>query len=94
MLKPLTLWITINWKFFKEIGIPCHLAYLMKSLYAGQETRVRTRHGKADWFQTGKGVRQSCILSPADLTYMQSTSCRMLGWMKHKLESKLPEKYQ
>ena len=41
------------------------------------------------WFQSGKGVHQGCILSPCLLTYMQSTSCEMLGWMKHKLESRL-----
>ena len=40
-----------------------------------------------DWFQIGRGVRQGCILSPFYLTYMQSTSCEMPGWMKHKLES-------
>ena len=43
-----------------------------------------------DWFQIGKGVHQGCILSPVYLTYMQSTSWEMLGWMKHKLESRLP----
>ena len=58
-------------------------------MYAGQEGTVRIRHGTADWFQIGKGVHQGCILSPAYLTYMQSTSCEMLGWMKHKLESRL-----
>ena len=42
-----------------------------------------------DWFHIGKGKRQGCILSTAYLTYMQSTSCKMLGWMKHKLESRL-----
>ena len=41
-----------------------------------------------DWFQIGKGVHQGCILSPSYLTYMQSTSSEMLGWMKHKLESR------
>ena len=56
-----------------------------------QEATVRTGHGTTDWFQRGKGVRQGCILSPAYLTYMQSTSCEMLGWMKRKLESRLPE---
>ena len=44
-----------------------------------------------DWFQIGKEVRQGCILSPCLLTYMQSTSCEMLGWMTSKLESRLPE---
>ena len=42
-----------------------------------------------DWFQIGKGEHQGCILSPAYLTYMQSTTCEMLGWMKLKLESRL-----
>ena len=55
-----------------------------------EEATVRTGHGTTDWFQIGKGVRQGCILSPAYLTYMQSTSCEILGWMKHKLESRLP----
>ena len=49
-----------------------------------------TRRGTADWFQIGKEVHQGCILSPAYLTCMQSTSCEMPGWMKHKLESRLP----
>ena len=56
-----------------------------------QEATMRTGHGTMGWFQIGKGVRQGCILSPCYLTYMQSTSCEMLGWMKHKLESRLPE---
>ena len=43
-----------------------------------------------DWFQIGQGVCQGCILSPFLLTYMQSTSCKMPGWMKHKLESRSP----
>ena len=49
--------------------------------------QVRTGHGTTDWFQIEKGIRQGCILSPAYLTYMQSTSCEMPGWMKYKLES-------
>ena len=56
---------------------------------AGQEATVRTGHGTTDWFQIGKGVRQGCILSPAYLTYMQSISYEIPGWMKHKLESRL-----
>ena len=62
--KPLIVWITINWKILKEMGIPDHLTCLSRNLYAGQEATVRTGHGKTDWFQIGKGVRQSCILSP------------------------------
>ena len=46
------------------MGIPDHLTYLLRNLYAGQEAIVRTGHGTTDWFQTGKGVHQGCILSP------------------------------
>ena len=46
------------------MGISDHLTCLLRNLYAGQETRVRTGHGTTDWFQIGKGVRQGCILSP------------------------------
>ena len=52
------------WKILKEMGIPDHLTCLLRNLYAGQEATVRTGHGITDWFQTGKGVRQGCILSP------------------------------
>ena len=51
-------------KILQEMGIPDHLICLLRNLYAGQEATVRTVHGKADWFQIGKGVRQACILSP------------------------------
>ena len=65
MPKPLTVWITINWKILKEMGIPPdHLTCLLRNLYAGQEAAVRTGHGTTDWFQIGKGVCQGCILSP------------------------------
>ena len=56
MLKPLTVWITTNWKILKEMGIPEHLTCLLRNLYAGQEATVRTGHGTMDWFQIGKGV--------------------------------------
>ena len=46
------------------MGIPDHLTCLLRNLYAGQETTIRTGHGKTDWLQIGKGVRQGCILSP------------------------------
>ena len=64
MPKLLTMWITVNWKILKEMGIPDHLTCLLRNLYAGQEATVRTGHGTTDWFQIGKGVRQGCILSP------------------------------
>ena len=63
-LKPLTVWITTNWKILKEMGIPDHLTCLLRNLYAVQEATVRTTHGTTDWFQTEKGVHQGCILSP------------------------------
>ena len=49
-------------EILKEIGVPDHLTYLMRNLYAGQEATVRTGHGTTDWFKTGKGVHQGCIL--------------------------------
>ena len=63
-LKPLTVWITANWKILKEMGISDHLTCLLRNLYAGQEATVRTGHGTMDWFQIRKGVRQGSILSP------------------------------
>ena len=62
--KPLTVWITTNWKILQGMGIPDHLTCLLRNLYAGQEAIVRTGHGTTDWFQIGKGVHQGCILSP------------------------------
>ena len=53
-----------QWKILKEMGIPDHLTCLLRNLYAGQEVTVRIGHGTTDWFQIGKGVHQSCILSP------------------------------
>ena len=64
MLKPLTVWITTNWKILKEMGIPDHLTCLLRNLYADQVATVRTGHGTTHWFKIGKGARQSCILSP------------------------------
>ena len=64
MSKPLSVWITTNWKFLKEMGIPDHLTCLLRNLYAGQEATVRTGHGTTDWFQIGEGVHRGFILSP------------------------------
>ena len=64
MPKPTTVWITINWKILKEMGIPDHLTCLLRNLCEGQEATVRTECGTTDWFQIGKGVCQGCILSP------------------------------
>ena len=62
------------WKILKEMGISDHLTCLLRNLYAGQEATVRTGHGRTDWFQIGKGVRQAVYYHPAYLTSMQSTS--------------------
>ena len=64
MLKPLTVWITTDWKILEEMGIPDYLTCLLRNLYAGQEATVRTGHGTTDWSQIRKGVYQGCILSP------------------------------
>ena len=91
MLKLLTVWITINcgkiWKRW-EYQITCPVS--LRKMNAGQEATVRTEHGRTDWFQIGKEVHQGCILSPCLFNLMQSTSCTVLGWMTHKLESRLP----
>ena len=81
--KPLTVWITTNWKIVKEMGIPDHLTSLLRNLYGGQEATIRSGCGTKDWFQIGKGVRQGCILSPCLFNLYAE-------WMKHKLESRLP----
>ena len=57
------VWITINCKILKEMGILDHLTCFLKNLYAGQEATVRTGHETTDWFQIGKGARQGYILS-------------------------------
>ena len=77
------------WKIPKEMGIPDHLTCLLRNLYAGQEETVITGHGTPDWMQIGKYIK-TVYCHPAYLTSMQRTSCDMLGWMKHKLESRLP----
>jgi len=73
------------WKIFKEMGIPDHLTCLLRNLYTGQETTLRIGHGTTDWFQTGKGIRQGCILSPC----LFNLYAEMLSWLKHTLESRL-----
>ena len=52
------------WKFLYKMRIPDHLTCLLRNLYAGQQTIVRTGHETTDWFQIRKGARQGCILSP------------------------------
>ena len=80
------MWITTNWKILQEMRIPDHLTCLLRNLYAGREATVKTGHGTTVLFQIGKGVRQAAYCHPAYLTYMESTSCEVLGWMNHKTE--------
>ena len=63
-IKPLTVWITANWKILQEMGLLDHLTCLLRNLYASQEATVRTGRGTTDWFQIGKGAWQGCILIP------------------------------
>ena len=62
--KPLTVWITINWKILREMGIPDHLIWLLRNLNAGKGATFRIGHGTTYRFQIGKGVHQGYILSP------------------------------
>ena len=72
------------------MGIPDHLLYLLRNVYACQEATVRTGHGTTDWFQIGKGVCQGYILSPFLFNLYVEYIMRNAGPKKHKLESRLP----
>ena len=61
------------------MGMPDHLTCLLRNLYAGQEATVRTGHGTIDWFQIGKGVFQSCILSPCLFNFYAEYIMRNAG---------------
>ena len=71
------------------MGIPDHLTYLLRNLYAGQEATVRTGHGTTDWFQIGKGVRQGYILSPCLFNLYAEYTMRNAGLDEYRLESRL-----
>ena len=86
--KHLTMWMKNCGKLLKRrehqttLTVSCETCLKIKNT-------GRTVHGTKDWFKIGKGVHQFYIMSPVYLTSLQSTSCKMLGWMKHKLESRL-----
>ena len=67
------------WKILREMGVPDHLTCLLENLYAGQEATVRTGRGTTDWFQIGKGARQSCILSPCLFSFYAEYIMRNTG---------------
>ena len=77
------------WKILQEMGIPGHLICLLRNLYAGQKATVRTCHGTTDWFQTGKGVRQVCILSLCLFNSHTEYIMRNAGLDEVKLKSRL-----
>ena len=89
MLKPLTIRIKTSWKILQEMRVSDHLICLLRNLYAGQE---ETESGMEQWTgpKLGKKYIKAVYCDPAYLTYMQSTSGKMLDWMKHMLESGLP----
>ena len=64
------------WKILKEMGILYNLMYLLRNLYAGQEAKVRTRHGTIGWFQIETGVCQGCILSPCLFNRVHHAKCQ------------------
>ena len=89
MPKLLIVWIITNWKVLKEMGIPDHLICLLRKLYAGQETTVRTDMEQWTGSKLGKEYMKAVYCHFAYLTYMQNVKCKMLGWMKYKVESRL-----
>ena len=78
------------WKILKEMGIPDHLTCLLRNLYAGQETTVRTGHGTTEWIQIGKGVLQGYILSPCLFNLYAEYIMRNAGLDEAQLVSRLP----
>ena len=87
MPEPLTVDHRKLWKILKEMGIPDHLTYFLRNLCAGQELDMEQQTGS----KLGKEYVKAVYCHPSYLTSMKSTSCEMIGWMKHKLESRLPE---
>ena len=78
------------WKVLEEMGIPDHVTCLLKNLYAGQEAKLELDMEQQTGAKSGKEYAKAVYCHPAYLTYMQSTSYKMPGWMKHNLESRLP----
>ena len=93
------MWITKNWKIFKEMGIPDHLRWEyqttflrrpLRNLYAGQKQQLELDMQQRTGSKLGKEYVKAVYCHPAYLTSMKSISCEMPGWMKHKPESRLP----
>ena len=78
------------WKILQEMGIPDHLSYLLRNLYAGQEATVRTGHGTTNWFQIRKKVCQGCILSPHLFNLYAEYIMRNVGLDESQAGTRLP----
>ena len=89
MPKPLTVWITTNWKILKEMGIPDHLTCLLRNLMQVRKQQLEPDMEPQTGSKSGKEYVKAVYCHPAYLTHMQSTSREMSGWVKHKLESRL-----
>ena len=94
MPRPLTMWITTNWKILKDTGILEHLTCLLRDLYAGQEATVRMGHGTMEWFQIGKEVCQDHILSPCLFNLYAEYIMRNGGLDEAQLNQDCQGKYQ
>ena len=90
MPKPLTVWITTNWKILKEIGIPDHFTWLLEIYMQVKKQQLAPDMEQQTGSKLGKEYVKAVCCHPAYLTHVQSTSCEIPGWMKHKLESRLP----
>ena len=84
MPKPLTVDHNRLWKILKEMATPDHLIFLLRNLYTGQEETELDMEQQTG-SKSGKEYIKAVYCHPAYLTYIQNTSCKMLGWMKHKL---------
>ena len=78
------------WKILQEMGIPDHLTCLLRNLYARQETTDRTLYTTTDWFKTGKGVQQDCILSPCLFNLFAEYIMRNTGLDESQAGFKIP----
>ena len=90
MLKPLPVWITTNWKILQEMGIPDHLIYLQETCLWVKKHQLEPDMEQRTGFKLGKKYIKAVYGYPAYLNYMQSKSCEMPDWMKHRLKSRLP----
>ena len=90
MLKPLTVWITTNWKILKEMGMPGHFTCLLRNCMQIKKQQLELDVEQWTGSQLVKEYFEFVNCHPANLNYMHSTSCEMPGWMNHNLESRLP----